>query len=347
MGTHHDPMPRHRSITPHRFVREYSRMRASASVAAIGLCVSLVGCILPGRPYRGFAPLPHVADREEAIRAVVGTLQEHGYAPSLVNERVGTVSTDWRTGGGWAKILFGYTGRDRVNMTVTDTSLIVTGEYQSRQGASLLSAFSDKDQSRRVQDTDWFASDPPSSLRQEWDRIRADIHARISSLPPAEGSVAVRSASVTRSATPIPPPRKSASGERVGIAVVEFTGIGLTESEVRILTDRLRAELVDTGVFKVVERERMEEILREQGFQQSGLCDTDACVVEIGRLVGVSRIVAGTIGKLGNTYTTTVRLINVETGEIIARASDDCPCEIEGLLEGMGRVANVLAERTE
>ena len=114
-----------------------------------------------------------------------------------------------------------------------------------------------------------------------------------------------------------------------------------------ILTARLRAELVDTGRFTVIERERMNEILEEQGFQQTLVCATDACAIELGRLTGASGIVAGTVGKLGATYTVTVRLINVETGEIIARASEDCACAEDDLLGSMHRLSLLLAQRTE
>ena len=38
----------------------------------------------------------------------------------------------------------------------------------------------------------------------------------------------------------------------------------------------------------------MEQILVEQGFQQSG-CTTNECMVEVGKLIGVEKIVSGSI----------------------------------------------------
>ena len=49
--------------------------------------------------------------------------------------------------------------------------------------------------------------------------------------------------------------------------------------------DRLRANYSIRNI-KVIEREMMEEIIKEQGFQQSG-CSTDECMVEVGKLIGV------------------------------------------------------------
>jgi len=61
------------------------------------------------------------------------------------------------------------------------------------------------------------------------------------------------------------------------IAVMDFTGRGVTKDEAAALTDRLRIELVETGKWKVVEREMM-NALAEQGFSMTG-CVEDKCIV--------------------------------------------------------------------
>ena len=43
----------------------------------------------------------------------------------------------------------------------------------------------------------------------------------------------------------------------------------------------------------------MEDILKEQGFQQTG-CTSDECVVEVGKIIGVQQMVGGSISKVGN-----------------------------------------------
>ncbi|MBL7010018.1 MAG: PEGA domain-containing protein [Candidatus Marinimicrobia bacterium] len=115
------------------------------------------------------------------------------------------------------------------------------------------------------------------------------------------------------------------------IAVLDFDANNITKSEAAILTDRLRTELFEIGAFNVIERSVMEEVLKEQGFQQSG-CTTAECAVEVGKLVGVEFMVGGAIGKLGSIFTVTARIINVETGELTIQAKEDCPCPIETLL---------------
>jgi len=147
--------------------------------------------------------------------------------------------------------------------------------------------------------------------------------------------------STMREAAALPP------GARPTVAVADLRGVSVTSDEAAILTDRLRVELVRAGRFQVVERERMNAVLQEQGFQQSGACSTDECAVEMGRLLGAERIVAGTIGRIGRTYTITARMIDVGTGRIIADASHDCRCEIDDLLGGMAEIAATLARGAE
>ena len=127
--------------------------------------------------------------------------------------------------------------------------------------------------------------------------------------------------------------------QKTNIAILQFDAENITGSEARILSDRLRTELLKIGAFNVVDRSAMEEILQEQGFQQTG-CVSDECIVEVGKLVGVELMVGGSIGKIGTIYTISARMIDVKTGKILSQQSLDCPCPIETLLtESMGEVA--------
>ena len=128
------------------------------------------------------------------------------------------------------------------------------------------------------------------------------------------------------------------------IALSDLAAQGVDASVSSIISDRLRNELFATGLFTVVERSQMQQILKEQGFQQSG-CTSDACAVEVGQLLGVQYIAVGSVGLLGKTYTLNVRLIDVRTGQIIQSASEDCRCEIDDLLKkSVQRIAVQLSQ---
>ena len=111
----------------------------------------------------------------------------------------------------------------------------------------------------------------------------------------------------------------------------DLTGQGVDASSTAIISDRLRTSLFKEGGFTVLERSAMQDILKEQGFQQSG-CTSDACAVQIGQLLGVSYIVVGTVGKLGHLFTIDIRMIEVATGKISYSENVDCDCPIEKVL---------------
>jgi TolB-like protein len=106
------------------------------------------------------------------------------------------------------------------------------------------------------------------------------------------------------------------------IAVLDLDPTGISKNEAQFLSDRFRTELFETGRFQVVEREKMNVILDEQGFQQSG-CTSVECAVEVGQLLNVGTIAAGTIGKIEEIYSISIRLIDVQSGAIVRTATRD------------------------
>jgi hypothetical protein len=59
----------------------------------------------------------------------------------------------------------------------------------------------------------------------------------------------------------------------------------------------------------------MGKILKEAQIQLSDACDNAQCAVEYGKLLTAEKMVIGSIGRLGNTYAMTIKLVSVETGE--------------------------------
>ncbi len=131
--------------------------------------------------------------------------------------------------------------------------------------------------------------------------------------------------------------------EKPTLAVLEFDGFGLSDPEIQTLTNRLRSNLTQLGVYRIIERGLMLQILQEQDFQMTG-CTSDECAVEVGQLLGAQLMLAGSIGKVGNTWTVEMRIIDVETGAVTKSASYDTRGEIDLVLtEGMGAAARKIA----
>jgi len=129
---------------------------------------------------------------------------------------------------------------------------------------------------------------------------------------------------------------------QVNIAVMDFEGKNVSKDDASALTDRLRLELFLSGKFVVLEREKMDAILKEQGFQQSG-CTSDACAVQVGQLLAVEQMVAGSVSKVGQTYSVTARLIGVEKGNMIGGGKCDLKGDIGDVMTCLSDVAAQLA----
>ncbi len=126
-------------------------------------------------------------------------------------------------------------------------------------------------------------------------------------------------------------------------AVIGIKGSeGVSQGEADIIADRLRSELFNTGVVAMMEREQMQEIMKEQGFQQSGACTDEACMVQMGKVLGVQDLVAGSIGKLGSMYLVNLRTVDVATAKVERVVSVDVNGGIEDVVGHLPEIARQL-----
>ena len=132
------------------------------------------------------------------------------------------------------------------------------------------------------------------------------------------------------------------NSDKIPVAILDLEGRGISALEAATLTDRLRSEMVTVGAFVVVERGQMEMLLEEQGFQQTG-CTSAECAVEVGKLLGVQKMITGSIGKLGELYTVDARMFDVQTGEIERVSKREHRGGIEGLIDLLEVVTKDLA----
>ncbi len=108
---------------------------------------------------------------------------------------------------------------------------------------------------------------------------------------------------------------------------------GVSAGEAELLSDRLRNDLFSTGKVEVMERDQMQSILAEQGLQQSGVtCTDEGCMVEFGKLLGVKKLISGSIGKLGSLFMINAKSIDVQTGQLLKVVSKDVRGDIEDVV---------------
>ena len=112
----------------------------------------------------------------------------------------------------------------------------------------------------------------------------------------------------------------SAFAQRV--AVLNFNaGSGVTQVEVDGLSSIFNTYFSPKGA-EIVERTSVDKILQEQKFQNSRFTNTD--MVALGELLNVSLIVVGDVNFIKEQYNIDVRVVNVQTGTIVAKDGASC-----------------------
>ncbi len=116
------------------------------------------------------------------------------------------------------------------------------------------------------------------------------------------------------------------AAEKQRIAVLELKATGVPAATSQAVSSMLRSQLIDSGLFTVVERTQMDAILKEQGLQQTG-CTDAACAVQIGKVLSAKKILIGEISRLGKTHIIACRVVDVEKG--VAEFATDAVAENE------------------
>lgn len=136
------------------------------------------------------------------------------------------------------------------------------------------------------------------------------------------------------------------------LAVLPLSSHGVDSSSAAVLAESISDAFLRTGKVRVMERQQINLILKEQGFEKSGACDASECAVKMGQLLGIDQIVLGSIGKLGKSYVLSLRRVDVGTGKILSTSSRNKSGAIDDLLDVIDNsvedlIGSAPKERTE
>ena len=90
------------------------------------------------------------------------------------------------------------------------------------------------------------------------------------------------------------------------------------------IIDELIANTVNDRVFTVVDRQQLNVIRAELGFQMSGEVD-DATDQALGRMAGAQIIISGAVSRIGDLYRLRVRALSVQSAEIAGQFNRNIP----------------------
>jgi TolB-like protein len=105
------------------------------------------------------------------------------------------------------------------------------------------------------------------------------------------------------------------------IAVMDLQAVQASPAEAQALSDRLREVMLKTGRFKLVERSQIDQVLNEQALQQAA-CTSQECAVQVGRILGVRKLVVGKVVKVSDkVWLLSAVLLDVESAETLRAES--------------------------
>jgi len=121
---------------------------------------------------------------------------------------------------------------------------------------------------------------------------------------------------------------------KVNLAVLPLAGSNqFPPEELNAITARLETELMRSTPYNFMDRRNMELILAEQGFQQTGVCESNECSLQMGQMLGVDYIVTGSLTRLGEIITMNLRILNVATGQNEYSMAIDAQNDIAAFLQ--------------
>jgi len=105
---------------------------------------------------------------------------------------------------------------------------------------------------------------------------------------------------------------KIQANTKIGVVNMNSPSINLSY----YVIDSVVMHLVNTDNFLVIERSELDTVQREQKYQLSGEV-SDNSAISIGKQLGTQMIVTGSILPLGNDYSLRLKIIDVQTAQII------------------------------
>ncbi len=132
------------------------------------------------------------------------------------------------------------------------------------------------------------------------------------------------------------------------VSVYGLKAIGTSQDIALSLQEFLESMLIRSGEYEVLSRADIDLILSEGKLQQSGACTDEACLVQTGAVLGVQKIITGTLSKVGSTYSLVLKVLDIASGRLESSASDRFSGTPEYLFDiGARLMVELLEPRTD
>ena len=127
------------------------------------------------------------------------------------------------------------------------------------------------------------------------------------------------------------------------LALFTFEGTGMQDEDIALYTGYLRVELHKTKSFILVEKNQINELLREKKYDRMD-CKTMDCSIEIGKLIGIKKAIVGSFELAADTCKISGQLINIDSSKSEKSVTRTYIGELEGIVPYVQVIAWELAD---
>ncbi len=126
------------------------------------------------------------------------------------------------------------------------------------------------------------------------------------------------------------------------VAILNFEpkSANITKEQAEMLTNSFINAFQKRKRYKIMTRTQIKDILDEQMLQKSEHCSDSGCAVEVGKILGVGKIIVGQVGKFEDTFIIILHLVNVETSEEINTCERRFTGKMDKFFDFMPELAN-------
>ncbi len=132
-------------------------------------------------------------------------------------------------------------------------------------------------------------------------------------------------------------------GAELKLAVVPLAALGVPAATADSMSQILAAEYSGIRGLTVISQDDVMALLRQvEKEAQLGCTDNLQCVAEIGAALGLSKLVAGSVGRVGKTHVISLRLIDTRRVEVLSRVVESFDGDALELRHAIKQAAHAL-----
>lgn len=133
------------------------------------------------------------------------------------------------------------------------------------------------------------------------------------------------------------------AGEKTTIALMDLkVQEGVSPEIGGTLADLMATEVGKLGLYTVLSRDDMQDLLKHLGDQQALSSDEDGDLAKVGDYLGAGQVLSGSVGRVGDTYVVSLKLVDSKQATVLKRVSQEYAGDEGGLVQVVKGLVNTM-----